>query len=203
MRSGEAHCDQELADEVRRGGRRRKEEGGRRRATDIKSNNPHLAGGEQKQCHPTNTIDVNYLQRFPVVVCSSSRCPGQTSMAPRRGLRPAISHARRVRQRKKKSSAGMISLSFGKHDLRESAMNRSMSCWTLKPPPDNLWTSDGSSWLKKLVSVIRRVISTMVDINSLVFKLQRLGAPLDTWTPERWQTNKTSFELMYIDHQLN
>ena len=40
LRSGEAHCDQELADEVRRGGRRS-------RASDIKSNNPHLAGGEQ------------------------------------------------------------------------------------------------------------------------------------------------------------
>ena len=48
-RSGEAHCDQELADEVRRG---RKEEGGRTtrrrsRASDIKPNNPHLAGGEK------------------------------------------------------------------------------------------------------------------------------------------------------------
>ena len=60
MRSGEAHCDQELADEVRRGegrrkekegeGRRRKEkegEGRRSRASDIKSNNSHLAGGEK------------------------------------------------------------------------------------------------------------------------------------------------------------
>ena len=83
MRSGEDHCDQELAEEVRRrplrkrtgrwgpakitaikswqmrsseeGRRRRKEEeGGRRRrttsrrsrASDIKPNNPHLAGGE-------------------------------------------------------------------------------------------------------------------------------------------------------------
>ena len=55
MRSGEAHCDQELADEVRRGRRRKKEEEegrrkkeGRRSATNIKSNNPHLAGGEKK-----------------------------------------------------------------------------------------------------------------------------------------------------------
>ena len=60
MRSSEAHCDQELPDEVRRGSlrsragrwglaRRRKKEGdGRRsRASDIKSNNPHLAGGEK------------------------------------------------------------------------------------------------------------------------------------------------------------
>ena len=62
MRSGEDHCDQELADEVWRGplrsraGRRgparrrtrKEQEGGRgrMRATDIKSNNPHLAGGE-------------------------------------------------------------------------------------------------------------------------------------------------------------
>ena len=47
MRSGEAHCDQELAN-VRRGGRRRKEkEEGGRRVTDIKFNNPHLAGGEK------------------------------------------------------------------------------------------------------------------------------------------------------------
>ena len=70
MRSGEAHCDQELADEIRRGplqsragsggparptaikswqmrsGEEEDEEekeGGRRRATDIKSNKPHLA----------------------------------------------------------------------------------------------------------------------------------------------------------------
>ena len=60
MRSGEAPCDQELADEIRRGRRRKKEEeegrrrrekeeGGRRRsrASDIKSNNRHLAGGEK------------------------------------------------------------------------------------------------------------------------------------------------------------
>ena len=67
MKSGEAHCDQELADEIRPGGGRTRkdeegqdgEEGGRRkeegrgrrtssrsRASDIKSNNPHLAGGE-------------------------------------------------------------------------------------------------------------------------------------------------------------
>ena len=50
-RSGDDHCNQELADEVGRGRRRRKEEGERRRrrrsrASDIKSNNPHLAGGE-------------------------------------------------------------------------------------------------------------------------------------------------------------
>ena len=88
MKSGEAHCDQELADKIRRGGGRtrkdeegrgrtrkdeegrgrtrwrgrRKEEGGRRkeegrgmrtsarsRASDIKSNNPHLAGGEKTE----------------------------------------------------------------------------------------------------------------------------------------------------------
>ena len=42
LRSAEAHCNQELADEVRRGKRRR-----RSRASDIKSNNPHLAGGEK------------------------------------------------------------------------------------------------------------------------------------------------------------
>ena len=59
LRSGEAHCDQELAEEVGRrplrsragrwGPARKKEEEGRRRrsrATNIKSNNPHLAGGE-------------------------------------------------------------------------------------------------------------------------------------------------------------
>ena len=80
-RSGEAHCDQDLADEVRRGllrsrgsseahcdqelaeelreeyrARRTRKEGrrtpgqseeGRSRASDIKSNNPHLAGGEK------------------------------------------------------------------------------------------------------------------------------------------------------------
>ena len=63
MMSGEDHCDQDLADEVRRGplrsragrwgpARRRKEEGGwrrrrRSRASDIKSNNLHLARGEK------------------------------------------------------------------------------------------------------------------------------------------------------------
>ena len=55
MRFGEAPCDQELADEIRRGRRRKKEEEeGRRmkeeeprRASDIKSNNPHLAGEEK------------------------------------------------------------------------------------------------------------------------------------------------------------
>ena len=51
MRPGDDRCDQELADEVRR--ERRKEERGRRRtsassrASDIRSNNPHLAGGEK------------------------------------------------------------------------------------------------------------------------------------------------------------
>ena len=45
MRLGEAHCNRELADEVRPGGKRRKRR--RRRATDIKSSNPHLAGGEK------------------------------------------------------------------------------------------------------------------------------------------------------------
>ena len=72
MTSGEAHCDQELADEVRRGPLRSRagrwgrakitaikswqmrsgEEGGTTsrssRASDIKSNNPHLAGGEKR-----------------------------------------------------------------------------------------------------------------------------------------------------------
>ena len=48
LRSGEAHHNQELADEVRRGGGRRKEGRGRGGQADIKSNNPHLAGGEQK-----------------------------------------------------------------------------------------------------------------------------------------------------------
>ena len=56
-RSGEAHCDQKLVEEARRGGGRkggRKEgrnrgtEEGRSRTTNIKSNNPHLAGGEKK-----------------------------------------------------------------------------------------------------------------------------------------------------------
>ena len=52
MTSSEALCDQELAGEIRRGRRRKKEEEERRRmkeeetASDIKSNNPHLAGGE-------------------------------------------------------------------------------------------------------------------------------------------------------------
>ena len=58
LKSGEDHCYQELADEIRRGSlrsragrwgpaRKDEEEGGRRRsrASDIKSNNPHLAGG--------------------------------------------------------------------------------------------------------------------------------------------------------------
>ena len=54
MKSGEAHCDQELADEIRRGGgrTRKDEERGelvvRSRESDVKSNNPHLAGGEQR-----------------------------------------------------------------------------------------------------------------------------------------------------------
>ena len=50
MMSGDDHCNEELADEVRRG---RGGEGGgrgdldRSRASDIKSDNPHLAGGEK------------------------------------------------------------------------------------------------------------------------------------------------------------
>jgi len=66
LRSGEAHCDQELADkgparltaikswqmrsgeEGRKGGRKEGRTTRRRsRASDIKSNNPHLAGGEK------------------------------------------------------------------------------------------------------------------------------------------------------------
>jgi len=42
--SGGDHCDRELALEVRWRRRRRRR---RRRPTDIKSNNPHLTGGEQ------------------------------------------------------------------------------------------------------------------------------------------------------------
>ena len=65
MRSGDDHCDQALADDVRRrslqsrAGRKEeeekeekeeKEEGGGElvRGPDIKSNNPHLAGGERR-----------------------------------------------------------------------------------------------------------------------------------------------------------
>ena len=54
MRSGEEkeekeedHCNQELADEVRRGEGGGGGGGRGSRASDIKSNNPHLAGGEQ------------------------------------------------------------------------------------------------------------------------------------------------------------
>ena len=47
-RTSEVHCDQELAEEVRRGWRSRKRRRRRRRReSDIKSNNPHLAGGEK------------------------------------------------------------------------------------------------------------------------------------------------------------
>ena len=46
-RSREAHCDRELAVEVWRGGRKGEMTTSRRsRASDIKSNNPHLTGGE-------------------------------------------------------------------------------------------------------------------------------------------------------------
>ena len=45
MKSGESHCTHELASDVRRG--RKKEEGGRKEDVLIKSNNPHLAGGEK------------------------------------------------------------------------------------------------------------------------------------------------------------
>ena len=68
-------------------------------------------------------------------------------------------------------------------------INRSLSFETFKPPPDNLWLVMALAGSKHFVVVIRRVVSTMVDINSLVFKLQKLGAPLDTWTPERWLTS--------------
>ena len=82
-RSGEAHCDQELADEVQRGPLRSRAgrwglarttaikswqmrsgeeegEGGerrrrRRRATNRKSNNPHLAGGEKLTVHHSSS----------------------------------------------------------------------------------------------------------------------------------------------------
>jgi len=50
LRSGGDHCEHELAVEVRRRRRRsrrrrRREAGG---TADIKSNNPHLTGGEKK-----------------------------------------------------------------------------------------------------------------------------------------------------------
>ena len=80
MRAGEDHCDEELADEVRRGrkeGARRKEEGGRRkeeggrkttsrrsRASDIKSNNPHLAGGEPLLPVATDELFFHVLSVF-------------------------------------------------------------------------------------------------------------------------------------------
>ena len=48
MRSGDDHCDQELADEVRRGWRKRRTTRRRSRASDIKSSNPHRAGGEKQ-----------------------------------------------------------------------------------------------------------------------------------------------------------
>jgi len=44
-----AHCDQELAVEVRR--RKEEEEG---RPANIKSNNPHLTGAEKIECHITS-----------------------------------------------------------------------------------------------------------------------------------------------------
>ena len=46
MRFGVDHCDRELAEEVRRGRMEGRRTDGRSRAPDIKSNNPHLAGGE-------------------------------------------------------------------------------------------------------------------------------------------------------------
>ena len=82
MRSGEAYCDQELAEEARRGPlRSRAGSGGparptaikswqrrrrRSRASDIESNNPHLAGGKNiayhcvklQQSRPTMELDV-------------------------------------------------------------------------------------------------------------------------------------------------
>ena len=50
MRSGREHLAWMVVVEVRR--RRKAAEGGRRRrkSTDIKSNNPHLAGGEKHNC---------------------------------------------------------------------------------------------------------------------------------------------------------
>jgi hypothetical protein len=54
--SGGDHCDRELAVEVR--GRRRRRR--RRRRADIKSNNPHLTGGEKtKAQHKAQASNVN------------------------------------------------------------------------------------------------------------------------------------------------
>ena len=119
LRSGSAHCDLQLAVEVRqcalgsgaRGGgpavptgiwtarrrrrmrrrrrqRRRRRRRRRRRTTLIKSNNPHLAGGEKTQiqppfdpsvdslCHPCFTT-TNLSYRFPI--SSTLRLAGLTS----------------------------------------------------------------------------------------------------------------------------
>ena len=84
LKFGELHCDQELADEIRRGGGRTRkdeegrdgEEGGRRKdeegrgrrtsarssTSDIKSNNPHLAGGEKHDsCRHTINEQIQYI----------------------------------------------------------------------------------------------------------------------------------------------
>ena len=58
LRSSSAHCDQELA---RRRGAEEKEKKKKKKARRaiLKSNNPHLAGGEQK------TVEVSYNGGYP------------------------------------------------------------------------------------------------------------------------------------------
>jgi len=63
--SGGDHCDRELAVEVRRRRRRRR----RRRPADIKSNNPHLTGGEKtKAQHKTQASNVNICMYIYMVL---------------------------------------------------------------------------------------------------------------------------------------
>ena len=56
MRSDREHCASRVAVEQEEEERR----GGEEQATDIKSNNPHLAGGEQRggEVYRTNIMDI-------------------------------------------------------------------------------------------------------------------------------------------------
>ena len=116
------------------------------------SQNCHKTSGtwEKKESNamPHHKCHWCELGKIRITWCGilSYPCPGQTSMAPRRGLRPGISHARRVRQKTKKSSPGMISLGFGNCDLKQIITNRSMLGSLLKT---NTWQLENrlNSWL--------------------------------------------------------
>ena len=62
MKSGESHCNHELASDVGRGGGKRMKK--KKKDVLIKSNNPHLAGGEKHTAIYTRTVGQLPIQAY-------------------------------------------------------------------------------------------------------------------------------------------